>query len=784
MSSDRPRRAAGQYGVPAGLRTLSDLSAGLERLRATAGVSYRELQRRVAQLRRGRGSRPVAYETIYRCLQPGRRRIDVDLVGDIATALTDDEAGGTAWRRAYESVVDQLGDDRIVEVVAELAPFRTAFVGREDELGRLTGAADDGSTVHLIDGMPGAGKTWLVNQAAQNVVRDEQPDFVAFVDLRGYDPVRPPADPGAVLGEFLRLLSVPVAQFAGLGTPERSRLYRDTVAGRRAVLVLDDAAGDEQVLPLLPGTPGSVVFVTSRMRLSRTPGSRRTIGVLPAKDSVEVLRRLVGRETNRDEPGVLDRLAEAAAHLPLALALVGSRARDRPDWTLADQVDRLVESARVLRIEKGVEFALDLSYQALDQPASAMLRALSLHPSRRIDTGAAAALAALSIEQATEYLNELLAANLLSNGADNRVEVHDLVRIFATGRSLDEDPPLRRTQAASRLATYYTATAAHAMELWKPGGMDLWKPAGQVSVSSAGITVAPLTTPEQALDWLDAERSTMVALALGDQPCASGPTALTLAEVLNQYFRMRGHHREAEIVYARGARQATGARRGRIIMRLAGIRGSLGLYDQAVADAREAEQIGRAENDPNLQAGALTNRGMIARSQSRWREADRCYARALEIVDGTDDHFLRVHVRAGLGELHRRQGRAAEAITWFRQAHEIAVSVEHNEHQALGIRANIAEALEDLGRTDEALEHASQILGEARAHGLVFTEVGALAQIARITSGSGSPDQALDLHLSALRLARANQHHVEVIAGLEADLAKTRRRLAQAAPDQ
>ncbi|WBQ03318.1 tetratricopeptide repeat protein [Kribbella sp. CA-293567] len=784
MSIDRSRpTVAGQAAVPTGVRTLSDLSVGLERLRSAAGISYRELQRQVAQLRQDRGAQPVAYETVYRCLQAGRRRLDVDLVADIATALTGDPAGGTAWRRAYESVVDQLSDERIVEVVPQLPAVRTTFVGRQDERSRLRRSADNGPAVHLIDGMPGAGKSWLAGQAAQDAAQELQPDFVAFVDLRGYDAVRPPADPGAVLGELLRLLSVPVAQLAGLDTQARSTLFREKLADRRAVLVLDDAAGDDQVLPLLPGTPESIVFVTSRVRMERIVGTRQTIGVLPAKDSVEVLRRLIGRENDNtddsDDLGVLDRLAEAAAHLPLALALVGSRARDRPDWTLADQVDRLVESARVLRIEKGVEFALDLSYQALDQPARAMLRALSLHPNRRIDTGAAAALAELPIDRAAACLDALLAANLVSSGTEDRVEVHDLVRIFATGRALDEDPPLQRAEAAFRLATYYTATAAHAMDVWKPGAMELWKPGGQVSVASDGVAVASFTTPAQALAWLDAERSAMVALALGDQPCASGPTALTLAEVLNQYFRIRGHYREAEIMYARGARQATGARRGRLLMRLAGIRGSLGLYEQAIADAREAEQIGRSANDVSLEAGALTNLGMIARSRSRWAEANRRYLRALSIVDGTDDLYLRVLVRTNLGGLRRRQGRPDEAITWFQQAQALADSIEHNEHQALGARAGIADALEDLGRTDEALEHASQVLVESRANGLVFIEVEALAQIARITSRSGSPREALELHLTALRLARDNQHQRDIITDLERDLAETRERLGR-----
>ncbi|MBB5840709.1 ATP-binding protein [Kribbella italica] len=457
------------------------MSAALGRLRSVATIPYRELHRRVLCIRRARDAPAVAYDTVYRCLRPGRHRLAVELVVDIVVAITGDPDTGRAWRRAYESVVDQLSDEQTVELTTKLAPVQGIFVGRAPELNRLRSRSTEQTTVHLIDGMPGVGKTWLANEAACSAVGAVRPDLVAFVDLRGHDPVRSPADPRAVLGELLRLLSVPLARFAELTTEARSRLFRDELGDHRIVLVLDNAAGDDQLQWLLPDNAGSVVFITSRTRLRRTAGLRTPVGVLPEGDSVEMLRRMLDRD---DDIELLHQLARAAAHLPLALALVGARVRAQPDWTLADQVERLAERARRLRIDAGVESALDLSYRALDAPARAMLRALSLHPARRMDLGVAAALAGVPIDQAVDQIGALLTANLLTRVGRDRVEIHELVRLFASACAYDEDPSTGRARAAVRMGTYYAATADHASRIWwRPG--DQWKPVIRPASASA-----------------------------------------------------------------------------------------------------------------------------------------------------------------------------------------------------------------------------------------------------------------------------------------------------------
>ncbi|MEV8378869.1 hypothetical protein AB0P21_39395 [Kribbella sp. NPDC056861] len=765
------------WGQGAGrARSLSDLSSGLDALRAARGVGFRELQRRVTGLRRDRGEPGVVYDVIYRALQPGRRRLDVDLIADIAVAVTGDPTAAGSWRRAYELVVDQVKDAQVVDVVAALPTAHPEFVGREVELGRL-GQDDDTATVLLVDGMPGAGKTWLVARAARRALGDRtdpavgsvtggQAPFVAWVDLRGYDRDRPPADPAAVLGELLRLLGVPVAHFAGLSCEERTQLFREELADRRAVLVLDDAADRDQVLPLLPGSANSVTFVTSRPRLGGVPGHAQTIGVLPPEDSVEMLHRLIGHEHQTHQ---LVRLADAAAHLPLALALIGSRVRDRPDWTLADHLDRLTENARLLRIEPGVELALDLSYQALNDTCRWMLRTLSLQPVRRMDLGACAALAGVRLDDAATQLKTLQAANLISRLGDNRIELHDLVRTFASNRSLDDDPPQQREAAMFRMATYYTAKADQAVQRFKLPGLATGVP--HEPVTSDGVEIGPIGTAHEALAWLHAERNTFVALALSDQQCTEGPIAPVLARALNSYFWSTGSLIDAEVVFSRAVQHATGAERAKFLMLLAGMQSELGLNDQAIKNAVEVEQYGQAEGDAYLQAGAMVNHASCLVDLDP-DKAGLLYERALLIADDTNRLHLRALIRTNLGRLRLRQGRLDEAMRWCRESLELGGQTGYAGREGLDARLVIAEIFVSRGHIDRAFEQARQVVIDARSIAYEDLELDGMVLTARILLRRDSPYRALFLQVPLRRLVRENQGPAD-LARLDQDLANT-----------
>ncbi|WP_185448538.1 hypothetical protein [Kribbella qitaiheensis] len=194
------------------------------------------------------------YDTVYRCLQPGRSRLDVELVVDVVRALTDDQAAAR-WRQAYQAITGTAADAAVVNVCDRLPDDRPGFTGRAAELRRLCElSASTQPVVVVIDGMAGVGKTSLAIRAAHRMAL---PAVVFTVDLRGHDPARSPADPGAVLDGFLKSLGLRGGQLAGLDLAARTARFRDLLLGKRALILLDNAASADQLLPLLPGTPCS-----------------------------------------------------------------------------------------------------------------------------------------------------------------------------------------------------------------------------------------------------------------------------------------------------------------------------------------------------------------------------------------------------------------------------------------------------------------------------------------------------------------------------------------------
>jgi len=203
---------AGPPPEPYGVGTVHELTERLQSLRAWAGLSYRAIHHEVVRSRRARGvvEQPVL-NTVYRCLQPGRARLDVELVVDIARTLLGDPAGAEAWRYACQVIAGRASAAGVVDVFDTLPQDLTQFIGRRRELKMITEWVDEGVTgmvISAITGMTGIGKTRLAVHAAHVLARRSLFDQVLAVNLRGFDPTRPPADPAAVLAGFLRRLGV------------------------------------------------------------------------------------------------------------------------------------------------------------------------------------------------------------------------------------------------------------------------------------------------------------------------------------------------------------------------------------------------------------------------------------------------------------------------------------------------------------------------------------------------------------------------------------------------
>ncbi|MFF3069499.1 NB-ARC domain-containing protein [Kitasatospora sp. NPDC057936] len=327
---------------PAGAADLAEFIRALERLRLWAGgPSLRTLAKRVGPLLRP--PQPVSHSTVADVFKPDRRRLDQDLVLAVVRALGAGEADAARWRAACTRVHSDARAGGPVGVLRQLPADLATFTGRECELASLVrhfGRA--AAVVSTIEGPAGIGKTQLALHAAHRLVRDGRcADVQLYVNLRGSDPEHPPADPAAVLGMFLRQLEVP-AKHVPTGPAERAALFRERMHGKRAVVVLDDAATTAQVRELLPASPTCLVLITGQHTMTGLEGAEpHRLGAFTEEEALLLLTRVVGAGRVAAEPEAAGRILRACGYTPGAVSAVASRLRSRPAWHLADLERRL-----------------------------------------------------------------------------------------------------------------------------------------------------------------------------------------------------------------------------------------------------------------------------------------------------------------------------------------------------------------------------------------------------------------------------------------------------------
>jgi transcriptional regulator with XRE-family HTH domain len=411
-----------------------------------------------------------------------------------------------------------------VPVPRELPADVGGFTGRVVELAELDlllpGPADQQGGVAwpvvilVVSGTAGVGKTALALRWAHRVAATF-PDGQLYVNLRGYDPDRPVPTAEALAG-FLRTLGV-AGQDIPPGEAERAARYRSVVAARRLLVVLDNAATEEQVRPLLPGSPSVMVLVTSRDSLAglvaRDGARRLDLDLLPATEAVALLRALIGARAEAD-PAAMAALAGLCARLPLALRVAAELATARPDESLSVLVRELAgEGKRLELLDAGgdprsaVASVFSWSYRYLSADAARMFRLLGLHPGVDWDRYAAAALTAASVAEAGRLLGALARAHLIQSADSGRYGMHDLLRAYAASLAAAHDNDETRRAALTGLFGYYQAACAAAMDCLAPAGRH------HRQDPSGGPPVPELGDPAAARAWLDAELATLTAVA-------------------------------------------------------------------------------------------------------------------------------------------------------------------------------------------------------------------------------------------------------------------------------
>ena len=472
------------------------------------------------------------------------------------------------------------GDGAAAAATRTLPRDIASFTGRAAELaqlaGAVTGAAAAGGGVvgiHAIGGMAGVGKTTFAVHAA-HALAGHFPDGQFFLPLHAHTPGQRPVDPADALASLLLTAGVGAQQIPP-GLAARAGRWRDYLAGKKVLLLLDDAAGHEQVTPLLPGTAGSVVLVTSRRHLTALEDAAAiSLDTLAPGEAAALLARLAGRPGLGAGDGAAGELTRLCGYLPLAIGMLARQLAHHPAWDAAGLAGELAAAAGRLELMRAenlsVAAAFDLSYQDLTPGQQRLFRRLGVHPGTDIDAYAAAALDGTDLAAARRHLDGLYDQYLLAEPAHGRYRLHDLLREHARALAFAGDPA-DAGAAAERLLDYYLHTAAAAGRHIETRNT----PVGRAPPGTPPAVAPQLSTAGQASAWLDAERANLHAAA--GYAAASGRPghAIAIPAAISGFLLARGHWDQ-----------------------------SAGLHQAALATARQA-------GDRAGQAGALNELGLL-----------------------------------------------------------------------------------------------------------------------------------------------------------------------------
>ena len=668
----------------------------------------------------------------------GRQAEAVEMYRVVRRRLADElgiDPGGEL-REAYDRLLHQRTRPAAgLPRPAQLPPDLPFFSGRGDLLAEarraVARAGPGGPAVLAIDGMPGVGKTALAVRLAHEFAGD-YPDGQLYVDLRGFDAREPAMSPAEALRGFLGSLGVsPDAVPAELHA--QAGLYRSSVAGRRLLLVLDNCRDAEQIRHLLPGSPGCLVLVTSRSRLSgllTTAGAHPLpVGLPSVTEAREALTRRLGAGRVAAAPAAVGTLIESCGRLPLALAVVGARAAALPQTPLEQIAAELKQATGSLDGFDGDDPHTDLravfswSYQALSPAAARLFRLLPIHPGPDVSVAGAAALAGVSTRAGRTLIGELSRANLVGEDQPGRYRTHDLLRAYATELGEDGDTAAERAEAERRCLDFYRATGYHAHR-------RLLAYAQYHPMIEPGPGETPLRFDDlgAAMRWFTAERAALIALVGRAAGQGHHGVAWQLALGMQHFFERSGRWADWT---ATGEVALDAARRGGDLVGQARMHRSLAgaAYFRRDLDAavRHLDQACELLAGLGL-TGELTraglNRAMILRAQGRHEEVVRALAGTLAPARAAGDDKALGDALVVMAASSVELGRHEQAVRWAEQA----LALFRGAQDRLGI----GEAWEVLGRVHGARHEPAGAIGCWRAAAEAYREASASAPAAEV----------------------------------------------------
>jgi tetratricopeptide (TPR) repeat protein len=740
------------------------LAAGLsqQELAEVSGMSVRE----ISNLERGRTRRPYP-DSVCRLADGLSLRDQVRW--EFVTAAGRRLVGGTAASHIPMGQLVQAGGGRAVP--RQLPGSVRQFVGRDSELAELTALLDNAGArtpaavvISAIGGTAGVGKTALAVHWAHEVA-ERFPDGQLYVNLRGYDPSERPVQPAEALRGLLNAMGVP-AERIPVGLDAQAGLYRSLLAGRHLLVLLDNARDEQQVRPLLPGSSGCLVLVTSRSQL---PGLAATenaylldLDVLPDADARQMLAARLGARRAAAEPDAVTEISELCARLPLALAVGAARAAARPGLPLSALAAELRDAqSRLDVLDLGDEAAnvravFSWSTEQLSPAAAQMFRLLGLHPGPDITAAAAASLSAVPLAQARQTLGELTRAHLITEPSASRHAFHDLLRGYATEQARAAYTETDRATAIGRVLDHYLHTAHHAALLLGP--------------ERDGITVAPplpgvmperITTSRAAMAWFEAEHKVLLASVGLAAEMRFDSHAWQLPWALRDFLDRRGHWHDWAAVQ-RTAMDAVG-RLGdtagqAVTCRLAAspcLR--LADYDQARAHLMTALGLYRQLGDTVGQARTHQVLSITCDQQRRFTDSVHHDQQALRLFQAAGHRAGQAHALNALGWTYILLGDPQRGRTFCYRSLVLSAQLSDRVGEA-HTWDSLGYAEYQLGRHHEATACYQRALRSFREFGDRFREAETLARLGDTRQASSDSHGAEQAWRQALAIYQDLQH--------------------------